>query len=343
MTAVFPDIYLDTTIIRSDIRKDWWDNEKVKWLKTYVNLTDAKIYTSEICISEVLFSHEIAIKNDQTKLMELKEKYLGRVSISDIDLDTEMKYLQEKYDAISIFSSIKPINGAHMRESINRALRKLPPCKEKKEEIRDTAIWLTYIDVLKAGRKCVFVSADWDFDKCIDDHPSAKLYKTLDDFFGDFNANFFQLDIWEDKLYASHPIEYRQSLLKYNNTSDNNLFTFIDLSWTDFEVSKTWEIEHITTDIVCIDHKDDEFIFSFTISFLCWFRLFEDNEDISSSFLQEGKTWSHGVVEEISWHFIYKDKNISIVDNWIKTEIYSISIQDTIDDMAADYYQDYGR
>jgi len=336
MDKWFPSLFLDTNVLWSDKGKNIFQDKYIKWLQVYKNLTGAKIYTSEAFAQELYYLEKEKLKEICTQIKKIKSRYPDH---EIIELDQDILFQTYEKQIKSLFSKIISWNTISISECIRRATEKIPPCTKIKEEFRDTVWRLSYLWVLKQKEYCVFISKDIHFSKCEKEHPSAKIYKTLYEFFKDFNEDFLNITLWETELFKVFPLSDIVNYLWYNLSHQDDVEEFIDPSGTDFTVTKTNNVQHKYTSIVCIGFEWDKYTFSFTVGFLCGFEIYDSSwKDFTEDFLSE--SW---IIETVNGEFIYEDNKITINEESFINNVEEISLSWYLDDMAVDHYQEYGR
>lgn len=333
MAKWFPSVFLDTNILRSNNGKDIFRNKYIKWLQLYRSLTNAKIYTSEAFEQELYYQEEQRLKNTAKEIDMIKLRY----PTYDIpNLNQEVLFNNYKKQIQEFFSVIISGNSVNISECIKRAVRKTPPCTETKEEFRDTIWWLSYLQLIQKWENCIFISDDDDFRWCEKEHINAKRLNSLYQFFNELNNAFLGITVSKEELLTAFPLTEIEWYLQYKDLSDSKIELFIDKSWTDYFVEATNDIQNVGTSIVCTSLEWNKYTFSFTVSFLCWFKVYDDSrEEVTDDLLTD---W--GIFEDVNWQFVYENNEIKIDYDKISTEIESVSIYWTLEDMALDYYSD---
>lgn len=333
MAIKFPNIFLDTNTLRSGNGKNIFENKYIKWLEVYKNLTKAKIYTSEAFELELYYQESNRIESISSWLSKISERY---PSYTFPTLDKEEIIWEYQKQIKRFFSNIVPATAVDIKECLRRAIEKIAPCSENKEEFRDTVWWLSYLSILKKWEECIFISNDNHFDWCKNDHKLVKRYKTLHDFFKDFDQDFLDIKIWERDFLDVFPISEIKEYLWYPKLDEDGIQDYIDSNWTDFVVSKNNDLQHLSTDIVCTNYEWNKYTFSFTVSFLCWFEIHDERwEDMTDTLL-----WEWWIFEDLNWDFTYENWEITINYDSINNYIEKESLSSTLKEMEADFYQD---
>ncbi len=157
-------VVLDTNIILKSPRMD---NDLFKALYRYLETTGSSLKLSTIVKKEIEAGYKKRLKKQNREYL-LSSKYLNGLTMSEVpiiqlDYDTETKLFMDNVNKIySRFSSNYLIDYTNemCAESVRRALEKIKPCSEEKEEIRDTIIWLSTLELAKTNgdKKVIFIS-----------------------------------------------------------------------------------------------------------------------------------------------------------------------------------------
>lgn len=157
-------VVLDTNIILKSPRMD---NELFKALYRYLETTGSSLKLSSIVKKEIEVGYKKRLKKQSEEYLKAS-KYLNalamtKVPIMQLDYDTETKLFMDNVN--KIFSKFDPhylidYTNEMCAESVRRALEKIKPCSEEKEEIRDTIIWLSTLELAKTNgeKKVIFIS-----------------------------------------------------------------------------------------------------------------------------------------------------------------------------------------
>lgn len=154
-------VFLDTNIFYNRFKLD---SGAFLWLQTYLILTRSKAYISEVSFKEVIYLYKRQLR--ELKINELE------IQFDNLNYKEKYNYLPLKDQIESLWTDyeiylskqlkwrceiIEPDND-FMKECIERAVNKTPPC-DKKEEFRDTVIWLTYVTLNNKSRNHIaFIS-----------------------------------------------------------------------------------------------------------------------------------------------------------------------------------------
>jgi len=196
-------VILDTNTI---IQNPKLDSDIHKVLYRYLSKTDSYLLMPEVVHQElpVVYKKRLSeifskVKTDVAKLNAFLTD--NNDLCIEYDVNTEATKFISLVESIyagfnkNYIASLKP---GMLEESIRRAINKIRPCSENKEEFRDTLIWLTVISVAEEQdeRNVVFITNNTT-DFCDSDgnlHEQLKndlqekninvyFYKTLNDFY----------------------------------------------------------------------------------------------------------------------------------------------------------------
>jgi len=143
-------VVLDTNII---IQKPQMESEMHKVLYNYLEKTDSFMLMPNIVYKELPAVYSRLITNDYDKCIgitnQINAKLLGdKIHITKLDISKETKLFMDNID--SIYGRYKnnyrvDYDIAMLEETVRRAIYKIRPCSEGKEEFRDTLVWLSVI------------------------------------------------------------------------------------------------------------------------------------------------------------------------------------------------------
>ena len=121
---------------------------------------------------------EVKLERDRLKV-KLDQLRINTSEIQDIDIEAEVKLLEEKieeYISVGKYVNIE-VNNDILPQVIDRAIKRKKPFSENKDEFRDCVIWLTYANKVETDNldKCIFITANVS-DFC---DKKGKLHKDL--------------------------------------------------------------------------------------------------------------------------------------------------------------------
>jgi hypothetical protein len=178
-----------------------------KILYSYLQKTDSKLLMPEVVYQELPVVYKKRLHEEYNKFVNA-ERQLHNLMITikvniEINIDEEVKYFIDKIDkTYSTFSKEFriPYHSGMLEETVKRAIYKIRPCSDTKEEFRDTLLWLTILDVAKRQdeKNVVFITGNTK-DFCgtdgelhielkkdlIENDVSVLFYKDLSDFIKD--------------------------------------------------------------------------------------------------------------------------------------------------------------
>lgn len=192
-------VILDSNALYGD---PFLNSGNLKRLIAYSSLDKIDVLISEVVVEEV-------VNNNRNKIKTTLEKVKGQIKtindvsgtqsvvLTGIDIEKIEVELRERIeDLVQKGAIVKvPYKNDLLPELMNRALHKIMPFKENKEEFRDSVIWLSIVDYLKEGKfdKAFFISnnsSDYSDPKTgllhkdlLNDFPNTKLYKNVKEFF----------------------------------------------------------------------------------------------------------------------------------------------------------------
>lgn len=178
---------------------------QLKRLLSYSAINGLDILVSEVVVEEVVNNN---LKNIVRNIQEVRSKiktingYMGgqSLSLNSVDIDLSETQLRDRYSDLAGRDLIKiiPYKNEMMPELLRRALQKIRPFKENKEEFRDSVIWLSCIDHLKrTDYQGAFFVTNNSSDFCAskenselhddlkNDYDNLKLYRDLGSLFKD--------------------------------------------------------------------------------------------------------------------------------------------------------------
>ena len=148
-------VFLDTNILYDKFKLD---NSVIRGLRTYLQLTKSKAYLSAVSFKEIVFKYKEKLKDLKIEALEKDFNNLNYQKKHDFGgLYEKIEKLVDEYEEflkaqLKWRCEIVKIDESFMEECIDRAVCKRPPCG-KKEEFRDTVIWLTYAKMINEGVK----------------------------------------------------------------------------------------------------------------------------------------------------------------------------------------------
>jgi hypothetical protein len=136
----------------------------------YLERTKSKIILPQIVLEElpVVYKRNLIKKSEDANryLKNLKQFIVGE-TVSDLQFDPDalttkfMDNIKNKLK-INFDEQVFPYKKEYFQESIRRSINRIRPCSEKREEFRDTILWLSVLDIarLTDERNVVFISGN---------------------------------------------------------------------------------------------------------------------------------------------------------------------------------------
>lgn len=223
-------VFLDTNILYDKFKLD---NSVISGLKTYLQFTKSKAYLSAVSFKEIVFKYKERLKELKMDVLEKDFNSLNYHKKHDFTgLNEKIEKLGEEYEEflkaqLKWRCEIVKIDESFMEECVDRAVCKKPPCG-KKEEFRDTVIWLTYAQMINEGSK-----------------PIAFITNNTKDFWKELNPVLLD-DIMEAKRKN---MVYRNSLEQFLEEYYDTLKWFVDYDYI---------AKNILTEEFCLDLFEKE-------------------------------------------------------------------------------------
>jgi len=174
-------VVLDTNII---IQKPKMDTEIYQILFNYLERTESYLLMPDIVYKELPVIFAKRLKEEFEKYSsyakQIKSQIHNAFEIAPLDIGIETRLFIENIDAIySRYNSKYKIGHdlEMLEETVRRAIYKIKPCSEEREEFRDTLVWLTVINAAlqQEENNIVFISSNTkDFCK-----PNGELHEHL--------------------------------------------------------------------------------------------------------------------------------------------------------------------
>lgn len=159
-------IVLDTNLIVSDPALS---SGPSAILLDYARRTESRILLSALVLDEIIAQ--------RMRTLEARWDAYVRASglVRSFVLDLPPSPAKPEFEAIArthladlrkrlrVFDrDIIPVTESHLREAVQRAVRRTPPCTDRGEEIRDAIIWLQVLQLVRAsvGTPVAFISAN---------------------------------------------------------------------------------------------------------------------------------------------------------------------------------------
>lgn len=142
-------IFLDTSVLYKD---PFWKGNFFNELIEIVKEKEINLYISNIVLMELEHNYKKIIDQEIIKLDKVNEQinqYNIEISnLTTINLEESLKNLNEFYDQLIKGGTIKILDYSNdmLPEIVQRAIKRKKPFTENKTELKDTIIWLTYVD-----------------------------------------------------------------------------------------------------------------------------------------------------------------------------------------------------
>lgn len=190
-------IFLDTTVFYSD---PFLKQNFSRLLLSYAEEGALKIYVSQVVVEESCAKYVINYRNDATKLINSLRAF-NHVAQQEIALtvakETDEKILRSQFEKWQKSEVITVLNYENniLPELVRRAIGRIKPFTEKKQEFRDTIIWLTYANYASqnSSQDCILITGntteylndkkDAIHEDLQKDSKHFRLYSTLKEFF----------------------------------------------------------------------------------------------------------------------------------------------------------------
>lgn len=260
-------VFLDSNIIYNNPFMDSGSNKR---LVDKIKQINGHVYITDIVYKEVIHNYVKTLEelnSDIDKLQTKINKTNVEMSFKNIDVTAEQKKLESRFNELVEHNYITILNTDSnlLNEVIERAIKKIKPCSDNKEEFRDCLIWLTYVQKSESEdlKNCFFITNNTsDFfakDKTslhpdlLEDSKRFKIYKGVIDFFNSEQQllDLGNLKILEENftfkindLYSDVMIEkFEYELEEYINKNNNLLSKYI------FDLSEPTDIKLESYDI----------------------------------------------------------------------------------------------
>lgn len=148
------DIVLDSNIIISD---PWFQSQKMRVLFDFAEKSHSQVLLFEVVETEVKahLKREVHEAIDGIQSAIRKAERLGIKSKIEFDSAEMLEQTIVRWE-LTLEKMIKqrklyriPINSSILSEAIRRAAERVPPCNESGKELRDTILWLSFIESCK--------------------------------------------------------------------------------------------------------------------------------------------------------------------------------------------------
>lgn len=157
-------IFIDTTVTNQDPFLVSPSNNR---LIDLVTQSRGKIYLSEVVIEETIRSFKEGL-TDAYNEIKLKNQFINARTnnynqmYESVDILLHERELREYYDSLVSIGLLKiiPSDYVDIREVVMRAINRLKPFSEKKQEFRDAVIWFSYSGYVKENKldNCYFIT-----------------------------------------------------------------------------------------------------------------------------------------------------------------------------------------
>ncbi|MDU4882976.1 PIN domain-containing protein [uncultured Clostridium sp.] len=279
-------VFLDSNIIYNNPFMDSGFNKK---LLNKIKQINGYVYITDIVYKEVIHNYIRKLEELNSEIDKLQTKINKtniEMSFKNIDVNVEQKKLESRFNELveNNYITILSTDSNLLNEVIERAIRKIKPFSDNKEEFRDCLIWLTYVKKAELDEleNCFFITNNvsdfFDKDKkslhpdLFKDSKRFKIYKELIDFFnseqrlfdlGNFKKIKENFTFKFGDLYSYDMIEkFEYELKEYINKNNNLLSKYIfdleeptDIKFEDYTIrdeniiSTDLNIENKTIDI----------------------------------------------------------------------------------------------
>ena len=130
------------------------------------NYTNSIVVLSKIAFEEALAAYEQEVLGKLSAFSALRNELsaLTQIEIPELQVDISSKvqqYATRFQDRLGINGErLVDYKSEYLQEVVRRAIHRIKPCSEKGEELGDTILWLTVLDVALSApdRTAVFIS-----------------------------------------------------------------------------------------------------------------------------------------------------------------------------------------
>lgn len=270
-------VFLDSNIIYNNPFMDRGINKK---LLNKIKQINGHIYITDIIYKEVIHNYVKKLEELNSDINQLQTKINKtniEINFKIIDVSAEQKKLESRFNELveNNYITILNTNSNLLNEVIERAIKKIKPFSENKEEFRDCLIWLTYVQKSESDNinNCFFITNNTsDFfakDKTslhpdlLADSKRFKIYKGLIEFFnleqqlfdlGNFknlkeNFTFKFNDLYSDAMIEKFEYELQEYINKNNNLLSKYIFNLSETTDIKFESYDIRDENIISTDL----------------------------------------------------------------------------------------------
>lgn len=246
-------VILDTNIL---IKCPRMDTNFHKLLYDYLDKTDSHILLPKLVLEEskAVYKRTLIEKYEkyQEKGILLNALLISKKELESINIDKEVENFTSH--VLSIYSKFHKeylieYDPMMLEEAVRRAINKIRPCSEKKEEFRDTILWLTVLDAAKSQdeKNIVFISENTSDFCAANNQLHPDLIKDIKD--NDIQVFYFNsIESFIEK-YAD----------KINKLTDDRVENYLSENNIEIEVFKLLD-RGIFNDIIqrFLEHKYDE-------------------------------------------------------------------------------------
>lgn len=232
------------------------DSNFHKLLYDYLEKTDSHILLPKLVLDESKTVYKRTLHEKYEKYQEkgnlLNSLLISRKELESIDIDKEVENFTSHI--LSIYSKFHKeylieYDPMMLEEAVRRAINKIRPCSEKKEEFRDTLLWLTVLNVAKSQdeKNIVFISENTSDFCSANNQLHPDLVKDLKD--NDIQVFYFQsIESFIEK-YAD----------KINKLTEDSVENYLSENNVEIEVFKLLD-RGIFKDIIqrFLEHKYDD-------------------------------------------------------------------------------------
>lgn len=270
-------VFLDSNIIYNNPFMDRGINKK---LLNKIKQINGHVYITDIIYKEVIHNYVKKLEELNSDIDQLQTKINKtniEINFKIIDVSAEQKKLESRFNELveNNYITILNTNSNLLNEVIERAIKKIKPFSENKEEFRDCLIWLTYVQKSESDNinNCFFITNNTsDFfakDKTslhpdlLADSKRFKIYKGLIEFFnleqqlfdlGNFknlkeNFTFKFNDLYSDAMIEKFEYELQEYINKNNNLLSKYIFNLSETTDIKFESYDIRDENIISTDL----------------------------------------------------------------------------------------------
>ncbi|EIA07450.1 PIN domain-containing protein [Flavobacterium frigoris] len=158
-------IFLDTSVLYKD---PFWKGNFFNELIEIVKEKEINLYISNIVLMELEHNYKKIIEQETIKLdkvnTQINQYNIKINNLTSINLEESLKTLNEFYNQLVKDDTIRILDYSNdmLPEIVQRAIERKKPFTENKTELKDTIIWLTYVDFVEKHKlnDCILLTSN---------------------------------------------------------------------------------------------------------------------------------------------------------------------------------------